>query len=114
MAIDDAGTIDALGIEPETGHALMIISDHLDWSDTVAHINALQNKVGAYLGFISSGQLDEALPERVGRRRKIGVIQQFEPPPVAVQLLDGIGQQLAAMDVDFGYGPLPDGYDAPA
>ena len=111
MAIDDAGTIDALGIEPETGHALMIISDHLDWSDVVAHMNALQSKVGAYLGFMQSGQLDAALPEGVGCTRKIGIIQQFEPTEIAHQLLQGVGQQLAAFDVDFGYGPLPDGYD---
>jgi hypothetical protein len=114
MTIDDAGTVDALGIEPDTGHALMIISDHLDWSDTVAHMNALQHKVGAYLGFMHGGQLDAALPESVGRKRKIGVIQQFEPTPIAIQLLDGIAQQLAAMDVEFGYGPLPDGHDTQA
>jgi|GEM_PF-337584 len=112
MAIDDAGTIDALGIEPETGHALMIISDCLDWSDVVAHMNALQYKVGAYLGFIHSGQLDENFPEGAGRARKIGIIQQCEPPAIALQLLDGLGQQLAAMNVEFGYGPLPEGYDA--
>lgn len=114
MAIDDAGSIDALGIEPETGHALLIISDHLDWSDTVAHMNALQAKVGGYLSFISSGQLDEALPEGAGRPRKIGIIQQYEPTEIAHQLLQGIGQQLAAFDVAFGYGPLPEGYDAGA
>lgn len=114
MAIDDAGSIDALGIEPETGRALMIISDHLDWSDVVAHMNALQQKIGAYLGFMSGGQLDEALPEGVGRKRKIGIIQQYEPTEIAIQLLHGIGQQLAALDVEFGYGPLPEGYDTQA
>lgn len=114
MAIDDAGTIDALGIDPDTGHALMIISDHLDWSDVVAHMNALQAKVGAYLGFMNSGQLDSALPEGVGRPRRIGIIQQFEPTEIAHQLLQGVGQQLAAFDVDFAYGPLPEGYDTPA
>ena len=114
MAIDDAGTIDAVGIDPETGHALMIISDHLDWSDVVAHVNALQHKVGAYLGFIHSGQLDETFPEGVGLPRKIGIIQQYEPTEIAHQLLQGVGQQLAAMNVEFGYGPLPDGYDANA
>lgn len=111
MAIDDAGSVDAVGIDPETGDAMMIISDHLDWSDVVAHMNALQAKVGAYLGFMSSGQLDEALPEGAGRKRRIGVIQQFEPTDMAHQLLQGIAQQLAAFDVAFVYGPLPEGYD---
>ncbi|MEQ1784246.1 MAG: DUF6572 domain-containing protein [Hyphomonadaceae bacterium] len=111
MAIDDAGTIDALGIEPETGYAMMIISDHLSWLNLVAHLNALQQKVGAYLRFIQSGQLDAALPEGIGRKRKIGIIQQFEPTEIAHQLLQGVSQHLAAFDVEFGYGPLPEGYD---
>jgi hypothetical protein len=114
MAIDDATSVDALGIDPETGQPLLIISDHLDWSDVAGHINALQQKVTAYMAFVHGGQLDAALPEGVGRRRKIGVIQQYEPPPVAIQLLDQIGQQLSAFNVDFGYGPLPDGYDTQA
>ena len=111
MAIDDVDTIDAVGIEPETGYAMLVISDHLDWSDPVAHINTLQQQVMAYLGFIQSGQLEQSVPEAAGRKPKIGVIQQFEPPETIQPLLSGLGEQLAAMGVAFGFGPLPEGYD---
>lgn len=109
MAIDNANAVDALGIDPDTGHALLVISDDMDWSDPVAHLNALQAKIGAYIGFVNTGQLEAALPEAAGRTRKIAVIQQYEPPLQVVPILDQLGEQLEAFDIEFGYGPLPDG-----
>jgi len=110
--ISDAETVDALGIDPDTGDALLVITDDLDWSDPVAHINALQAKIGAYLGFINTGQFEASLPESAGRKRRIAIIQQFEPPIQIVPILDQLGDQLEAFDVDFSYGSLPGGYEA--
>ncbi|MFT3725021.1 MAG: hypothetical protein QM773_15735 [Hyphomonadaceae bacterium] len=110
--ISDASSVDALGIEPGTGYALLVIADDLDWSDPVAHINALQQKIGAYVGFIHSGQIEGQLPEAEGRKRKIGIFMQYEPPENIVPILDGLGEGLAAMNIDVGYGPLPEGYEA--
>ncbi len=114
MSVSDAGSVDAVGIDPETGDAMMVILDDLDWADPVAHLNALQAKIGAYLGFMNTGQLDEAMPEAAGRKRRIAVFQQYEPPEGMMQILDQLGEQLEAFDVAFGYGPLPDGYEQPA
>lgn len=47
MAISDVEAVDAVGIEPETGNAMLVITDDLDWSDP-GHLNALQQKVTAY------------------------------------------------------------------
>lgn len=110
MAINDPSALDALGIEPGTGHALLVIVDDLDWSDPMGHINALQQKVTAYITFAQSEQLERELPEAAGRTRKIGVIQQYEPPENMLPILDGLGQQLMSFGIEFGYGPLPDGY----
>jgi hypothetical protein len=114
MSISDAGAVDALGIDPDTGDAMMVISDDLDWSDPMAHINALQVKIGDYIGFMNSGQLEQHMPEAAGRKRRIAVFQQYEPPAQMMQILDGLGEQLEAFDIAFGYGPLPDGFEQPA
>jgi len=113
MGIDNPEAVDALGIDPDTGDALLVITDDLDWSDPVAHLNALQAKIGAYLGFIQTGQFEASLPESAGRKRRIAVIQQFEPSIQMVPILDQLGEQLEAFDVDFSYGPLPGGYETP-
>jgi len=114
MAIDDPSSLDALGIEPGTGHALLVIVDDLDWANPMEHINMLQQKISAYIMFAQSDQLERELPEAAGRKRKIGVIQQFEPPENIIPILDQLGQSLASMDIEFGYSPLPDGYEQPA
>jgi hypothetical protein len=111
VAIGDPNTLDALGLEPGTDNVLLVITDDMDWSDPVAHLNALQQKIGAYIAFIQSGQIAKSMPEAAGRQPKIGVIQQFEPPENIVPLLDGIGAQLSGLGVELGYGPLPDGYE---
>jgi hypothetical protein len=114
MAIADVNDVDAAGLEPGTGNALLIISDDLDWSDPVAHLNTLQQKIGAYIGFIQSGQIEKAVPEAAGRTPKIGVIQQFEPPESILPILNALGEQLAGLGIEFGYGPLPEGYEQSA
>jgi len=35
----------------------------------------------------------------------------FEPPASAVAILAGVGDELAKVGIDFGYGPLPEGYN---
>jgi hypothetical protein len=112
MTIKDADTVDAIGVEPGTGAPMLIISDDLDWSDPVGPLNTLQQKIGAYLGFIQSGQVERQAPEAAGRTPKIGVIMRFEPPENVAPILSGLVEQLAAMNIDVGYGPLPDGYEA--
>ena len=114
MTIANTETVDALGMDPGSGMALLVITDDMDWSDPVAHLNLLQEKIGVYIGFLQSGQLETNLPKAAGKPVKIGVIQQHEPPNDVIPILDGLGQQLAAMKIGFGYGPLPSGYKQPA
>ena len=114
MTIANTETVDALGIDPGSGMALLVITDDMDWSDPVAHLNALQAKIGVYIGFLQSGQLETNMPKAAGKPVKIGVMQQYEPPNHVIPILDGLGKQLEAMNIGFGYGPLPSGFEGPA
>lgn len=110
MALDSPNTVDAVGIDPESGHAVLVIQDQMDWSDPAAHFRALQKKISNYVAFIQNGQLEATAIHAAGRPPRIGIVMVFEPPPPAVDILAGIGDELASVGIDFGYGPLPEGY----
>ena len=110
MALDSPNMVDAVGVDPESGHAVLVISDQMDWSDPAAHFRALQRKISNYVAFIQNGQLESTAIHAAGRPPRIGIVMVFEPPPPAVDILAGIGDELAAVGIDFGYGPLPEGY----
>ena len=110
MAIDNPNTVDAGGIDPESGHAVLVIQDQMDWSDPAAHFRALQ-KNSSYVAFIQNGQLEVTAIHAKGRPPRIGIVMLFEPPASAVAILAGVGDELAKVGIDFGYGPLPEGYN---
>ena len=111
MALDNPNTVDAVGIDPESGHAVLVIQEQMDWSDPAAHLRALQKKISSYVAFIQNGQLEVTAIHAKGRPPRIGIVMLFEPPASAVAILAGVGDELAKVGIDFGYGPLPEGYN---
>lgn len=84
MTVEQAGVIDFVGINRETGEVVLTISDHLDWADSIAHQTILQKKFNSYLAFVESGEIFESYPDARGRRVVIRVV--FKNPP------DGAGK----------------------
>lgn len=87
MSLDDPRQLDAIGVEIETGHAVLTIADSWPWNDEKTHLLALQSKLNAYLELIQSGQLDDCYPLSPGRQLKIHVVFRFCPPAKALALL---------------------------
>jgi len=110
VALDNPHTVDGVGIDPESGHAVLVIQDQMDWSDPAAHFRALQKKISSYVAFIQNGQLETTAFHARGRPPRIGIVMLFEPPASAVAILAGVGDELNKIGIDFGYGPLPAGY----
>jgi hypothetical protein len=110
MTIENDSQIDGMGLETSTGKVVLTISDHLDWTDPQAHLQVLERKVNAYLGFIDSGQIFEQMSDARGRKLKIAVYQQFSEPSEVSPILDGLARQLDAIDIELWHGDLPDGY----
>ena len=64
MSIEQPNVIDFLLCDKTTGHALLILSDHLDWEDDEdGHILLLQDKLNHYIHAIESGQIVKKMPE---------------------------------------------------
>ena len=87
MPLEQTDKIDALGLESETGCAVLTIADSWHWDDEREHLSALQEKLNAYFEFIESGQVWESYPAATGRQLRINVVFRFRPPAVATEFL---------------------------
>jgi hypothetical protein len=67
VSVEQTDVVDLLGIDRETGHVVLTISDHLDWSDSVGHQTILQKKLNTYLAFVESGEILGQYPDAKDR-----------------------------------------------
>jgi hypothetical protein len=81
MALDKPDIVDAVGIENDTGFAVLTIADYWDWDDEREHLLALQAKLNAYFRFIASGQIWKSYPDAARRQIVIDVVARFPTPP---------------------------------
>jgi len=79
VSVEQTDVVDILGIDRETGHVVLTISDHLDWSDTVEHQAILQKKLNRYLAFVESGEILEQYPDAKDRPAALRVVFQVTP-----------------------------------
>lgn len=110
MSIENAGSVDGLGISKNDGKAVLTISDHLSWENEKIHFDLLERKIGSYLNFIKSGQLFEVLPNSQDREVRIELIYQCPLSDMASTFLNAAKQQLQSMGVELTYEPLPENY----
>ncbi|MEO0812638.1 MAG: DUF6572 domain-containing protein [Myxococcota bacterium] len=82
-SIEDTQVIDAIGLEEESGTIVLSIIDGWPWDDEPRHLQALQDKLNAYFGFVESGQINEAYPDAVGQPLRIDVVSKFSLPSAA-------------------------------
>src|ERR1035438_2877375 len=78
MPVDNPDLVDLVSLN-EAGAIVLTISDHLDWSDSIAHQHALQAKINRYLAFVESGEICERYPDAEKRGVVIRVVRRFEP-----------------------------------
>ena len=79
MSVVEKNSIDILGTEQSTGFIVMTISDHLDWSDELSHLNQLQDKINAYIEFYETSQLYDSFPDAKGRNIVIRIVNKYPP-----------------------------------
>jgi hypothetical protein len=76
MSIEQGDVVDIISIDKNTGHVILTISDHLDWSDSVQHPTMLQVKFNKYLAFVESGEILERYPD--GKNRPVAIKVVFK------------------------------------
>jgi len=110
MTIENPNVVDGMGLSKEDGKAALMIYDHLGWDDEKRHIEILENKINAYLGFIRSGQIIEEFPESDGREIRVDLILQHEPSELGFRFLLAAQQQASSQGFELAYKRLPEGY----
>lgn len=79
MSVEQLDVVDAISTDKTTGHVILTISDHLDWSNTLAHQTALQAKFNKYLAFVESGEILMRYPDAKDRPVAIKVVFKHKP-----------------------------------
>jgi hypothetical protein len=79
VSVEQTDVVDIMGIDRETGHVVLTISDHLDWSDSTAHQLLLQSKLNRYLAFVESGEVLQSYPAAKDRPIAFRVVFKFPP-----------------------------------
>ena len=79
MSIEQLDVVDVISTDKETGHVILTISDHLDWSNSVEHQRALQAKFNKYLAFVEGGEILLRYPEAKGRPVAFRVVFKHKP-----------------------------------
>src|ERR1700733_6331900 len=87
MSVQDSKTVEFVSLGSEPGTALLIVSDHLDWNNSLDHQMTLQGKLNAYLAFFESGELYPRFPKAEGKRVEIRVVLQHPRDPSGEQFL---------------------------
>ena len=86
MSVEQVNVVDAISTD-QTGHVVLTISDHLDWSDSIQHQTMLQAKFNKYLAFVESGEILERYPHAKGRPVAFKVVFKFRPDAQGLQFL---------------------------
>jgi hypothetical protein len=78
MSVEHFDVVDIVSAD-KTGHVVLTIADHLDWSDSAAHQLTLQTKLNKYLAFVESGEILTRYPDAKNRPVIIKVVFKYEP-----------------------------------
>jgi hypothetical protein len=101
-------SIDAIGLDRQTGHVIMTIADGLDWEDEEKHLLLLQGKLNVYLRFVQSGEILESYPQAEGRRITISVVLRCPPPPIGLEFFQEVEKRIAPLGLQLRTKVEPD------
>lgn len=87
MSVEQLNVVDIISTDKGSGEVILTISDHLDWSDTVAHQTALQAKFNKYLAFVESGEILTRYPDAKDRPIVIKVVFKYRPDQEGLRFL---------------------------
>jgi hypothetical protein len=99
--VENAGVLDALGVDPATGEFVLVMFEPRPWSLGDIQLAQLQEKLNAYLSFALDGEMEEQLPQAAGKKLRITLACADEPPAEVTELLVKVRDQIALQGINF-------------
>ena len=111
MSVEQLDVVDIVSIDDESGHVVLTVSDHLDWTDSMRHQEILQKKLNAYLAFTESGEILRRYPKAKDRPVAIKVVFKFRPDPEGFRFLGRAKDVIESAGLTFRHEVFADSYD---
>ncbi|MGO9268772.1 MAG: DUF6572 domain-containing protein [Terriglobia bacterium] len=109
--MEQVDVVDIISTDKATGHVILTISAHLDWSDSVQHQTVLQAKFNAYLAFAESDEILERYPDAKNRTVVFRVVFKFAPDPMGRSFLAKAREVIESAGFGLCYEVFADSYD---
>jgi hypothetical protein len=99
MSLDNPETVDAIGMEKNTGTVVLSILDAWNWADQKGHLLALQVKLNAYFEFVESGQIYQDYPAAAGKSLRIDILSRHPAPAAALAFFKKAATAAAQLNI---------------
>jgi len=107
MALSQSDIVDFLALDDASNRIVVVLVDEHDWSDEHGHMALLQAKLNRYLAFIESGEIREALRQRVRNDVPldwpilIRVVARFSPAPHGMSFIKKVERVISDAGIGF-------------
>ena len=103
MSVIDNKTVDGVALTDDKKGIILLITDHVDWSDEYQHLVMLQEKINVYITFLEEKQYEEIYK---GEEISYGVIEIHFLHNLTVnaeKFLESVQDQISEIGVKIQY-----------
>ncbi|MGE5494629.1 MAG: DUF6572 domain-containing protein [Burkholderiales bacterium] len=103
MSIIDKDKVDGIAISKDGKTLVLLITDHLDWSDEYIHLIKLQEKINSYIGFLESDQYKDIYPGNQFFKYLIEIHFKHQISENCIKWIETANKQLSNNDIKIEY-----------
>ena len=100
MSVVDSTVVDGIALSENKNGIILLITDHLDWSEEYQHLMTLQEKINTYLGFLEEKQYEEMYKEETITYGIIEIHFQHNLTDNAENFLQAVQSQVAQYGIE--------------
>jgi hypothetical protein len=104
MSVEDELVIDAIGGDDKKDEVVLLITDHLDWSEASIneHLYKLQKKINTYINFFESGDIYNT-QSYLGKSVVIEIAFKFELSEKGKWFIEQVEPVLESIGINLRY-----------